>query len=322
MRQIHKLSIVIISALIMWTGINNNLYAQAQDVKTTGTAGYQFLLIPVNAKVAGMGEAAAGLTDLGSAAIFSNPGGLGFVQGEHSFSFSYSPWFADTKHSAVAYGFNGAGGVWGVSYNFFNYGTMERTVRRADQKVYEVLGTFTASSFAFGLTYSKQFTDKFSFGATFKYVKETIFDYGSSNLLFDGGIIYYTGFSSLRVAASVQNFGVNSKFRSDVFKMPGMLKLGLAGEVYGSDKEDIRVTVAADALHPTAGEERVVLGGEVAYKNTFYLRGGYKFFFDEETYSAGFGFRKQLPYAYGIDFAYSAYGRLGNITRISLDFAF
>ena len=38
----------------------------------------------------------------------------------------------------------------------------------------------------------------------------------ASNILFDGGVIYKTGFSSLRIAATIQNFGTNSKFINEI----------------------------------------------------------------------------------------------------------
>jgi len=48
------------------------------------------------------------------------------------------------------------------------------------------------------------------------------------------------------------------------------------------------------------------------------LRGGYKFFYDEESYSFGAGILPQASVPAGIDFSYSHYGRLGNIVRFSL----
>ena len=199
---------------------------------------------------------------------------------------------------------------------------MPRTVIAQGQKVYEVTGTFEAKSLALGLTYSVMLTDRFAFGATVKYARETIDMYRAGNLLLDGGVLYYTGLGSFRIAASIQNFGVNSKFINDDFKMPSVLKLGMAIDVLGGDGEENRITLAAQALHPNDAPEKVNIGGEYSWRNTLTLRGGYKFFTDEESYSVGVGLSPQMALPFGIDFAYANYGRLGNILRLTLQLGF
>ncbi len=70
-------------------------------------------------------------------------------------------------------------------------------------------------------------TDRFSVGVTLKYVQEKIDIYKADNILFDGGVIYHTGFHSLSIAARIHNFGTNTKFINDEFKMPSTLRLVL-----------------------------------------------------------------------------------------------
>jgi hypothetical protein len=184
--------------------------------------------------------------------------------------------------------------------------------------VYEVTGTFDAKSLACGITYSKMLTERFSFGVALKYVQETIDTYRASNVLFDGGVLYYTGLGSFRIAASVQNFGVNAKFLNDEFRMPSVFKLGAAVDVTGGDDADNRITLLAEALHPNDATEKINVGGEYSWRNTVSLRTGYKFFSDEETYSVGLGFCAQLSVPMVLDLSYSNYGRLGKISRLTL----
>jgi len=291
-----------------------------QDFKKNGTSGFTFLEVPVSARSAALAENSIALSDLNAEAMFSNPAALGVMKQQHNIFISYAGYIADIKHYAASYAYNaGAFGVFGVSIVQMDFGDITKTTIPTDpsQGLYQTMGTYNANSFALGLSYGKQLTDKFSFGVTFKYVKETIDIFEASNLLFDGGILYYTGLSSLRIAATIQHFGVDAKFVNQTFKMPALFKLGAAMEVYGNYESDYRVTALVEALHPTDGNERVNLGTEFCWKNIISLRGGYKFFTDEDTYSFGVGINPQLPLPMMLDFAYSDYGRLGNVLRFS-----
>ncbi|MGE5621312.1 MAG: PorV/PorQ family protein [archaeon] len=290
----------------------------SQDFRKTGTAGYTFLEIPVTARNAALGESSISLSDMNSSAVFSNPGALGFQKQNHSLSISYSPWFAEIKHYAAGYSFASDLGVIGIGAIALDYGSMPRTVRLSGQRVFEQTGMFSANSMALGLTYSKQLTDKFSFGITAKYVNEKIDVYSSSNVLMDGGFLYYTGLSSLRLGASITNFGTNSKFKNSEFKMPAMFRIGAAAEVYQSGKNS--VTLLVEAVHPTDADERVNAGTEIKLMDVLVLRGGYKFFYDEEKFSYGIGLALPVDYPVNVDFSMSDYGRLGNILRLTLQF--
>lgn len=302
--------------LIIILFLSSLLYGQ--EFKKNATAGFVFLELPITARSAAMGEASIALTDLDASGQFVNPASLGFSKQQHSFSVSYSPWIAEIKHYSTSYSINTDYGVFGIGAIVVDYGSMPKTMKIQGQRLYEVLGTFNSNSLAIGLTYSKQLTDKFSFGITGKYVREKIDIYSASNYLFDGGIQYFTGLSSLRIAATISNFGVDAKFINDKFKMPAMLRLGLAAEVLGDFNSEYRLTAAAEAIHPSDGDERVNIGAEFSYNNMIDFRGGYKFFTDEETYSFGVGVNTTVKVPIKMDFAFSDYGRLGNILRFTL----
>jgi hypothetical protein len=290
----------------------------SQEFKKTATSGFVFLELPVTARTAALGEASISLSDLNASGLFINPASTGFTNLTHSFSASYSPWIADIKHYASSYTFKTDFGVLGIGLIAVDYGSMPRVKKTSGQRVYQVEGTFNSSAIALQLGYSRMLTDNFSYGVSLKYVQETIDVYSASNFLFDGGILYYTGLGSLRLAAVFQNFGVESKFINDPFKMPAVIKLGLSAEVLGDNSSEYRLTTIVEALHPNDGDEKLNAGLELAWRNIITLRGGYKFFYDEETYSLGVGFNPNLDVPAQIDFAYSDYNRLGKILRFTL----
>lgn len=288
----------------------------AGDFKKVGTAGFTFLEIPVSARVNALGESSVSLDDLNSSAIFTNPGILGLTTLTHSMSVSYAPYIADIKNYASSYAFKSDLGVFAVGAIVLDYGTMPRTVRTVGQRLYEQTGEFKANSVSFGLSYAKQLTDKFSFGITAKYVSEKIDAYTASNILMDGGVIYYTGLSSLKIGAAIQNIGTNSKFINDKFKMPAMLRIGASADVFQNDQS--KVTLIAEAIHPTDSDEKLSVGTEIQLLKILSLRGGYKFFYDEEKYTLGLGLVPPGSYPVSIDLSYADYGRLGNILRFTL----
>ncbi len=313
----HTTKTLIASILVLASTL-----VQAQEFKKTATAGFIFLEVPASARTAALGEASLALTDENSAAVFNNPAALGFTGQEQSFSASYAPWFAEIKNYSSSFAVKTDAGVIGVGLVLFDYGSMPRTVVATNQQVYDVVGTFNANAMALGVTYSRMLTDQFSFGTTIKFVQERIDVYKASNVVLDAGVLYNTGLGTLRIAAAVQNFGVNAKFINDEFKMPAVFKLGAAVEAFGSAASDHRLTLMAEARHPNDGNEKVNIGSEYSWQNTIALRAGYKFFYDEESYSIGVGVNPHLPMPVTLDLAYSDYGRLGTILRMTLQVGF
>lgn len=290
----------------------------AQEFKKTATAGFVFLEVPSTSRNAAMGESGLALADEHSSAVFNNPASMGFTQYEQSFSASYAPWIADIKNYASSFAYKTDAGVFAVGLVLFDYGSMPRTQVAQDKQVFDVVGTFNAKSMAVGASYSKMLTNQFSFGTTLKYVNEQIDIYSASNIVLDAGVLYYTGLGSLRMAAAMQNFGTNAKFINDEFKMPAVFKLGLAGEVIGDMDSEHRLTLSVEARHPNDSNEKMSVGAEYCWNKSVALRGGYKFLYDEESYSVGIGIDPQLPMPVMIDVAYADYGRFNTILRMTV----
>jgi long-subunit fatty acid transport protein len=145
----------------------------AQEGKL-GTAGAQFLKIGLGARATGMAGAYTAVAD-NAEAIFWNPGALAQVE-SNDFSGAYVKWPADIVYSGAAFATNIEGfGVLGFHIAGLKAGDMRvRTLfnPEGDGRM------FSASQFAGGISFATFLTDRFSVGATWKYIQEDFFDYG------------------------------------------------------------------------------------------------------------------------------------------------
>jgi hypothetical protein len=300
-----------------------------------GTSSLQFLKVLPDARGTAMGDAIGSLAS-GVNAVFWNPAGITRTNGIE-ISGSLTMWLFDTRQGALAAALPiGDWGVIGLQFQYVDYGSI--LVTRADQLHFVGSGTdtrynpgltgetFTPSTYLVGLTYSKQLTDKFSTGVTAKYVRESL--WGSSTvsvvgsngvvedvntyadvLLFDFGLQYNTGYRTVRVSASVQNFGSQVQFAKEGYPAPMAFRIGTAADLFGKngllgEATDSRFTAAFDLFQPNDYMQQMHLGVEYSLVEAIFLRAGYKFYYDNLTLGAGVlqslgGFPLSIDYSYG-----------------------
>ena len=303
-------------------------------------AGMAFLKIDVGARKAGMGGTNASVE--GSIYdMFSNPAGLAFVQGFQA-STTVTNWFVDTQHygGGLAYRF-GDIGTFGVSLVVMDYGDFRRTIPAPGVDGFEDLGTFNVSEYALGFAYARQITDRFYVGGHLRYATQNLGDIlifdpvrgeelntenQVNNVVFDVGTMYYTGFRDLRFGMSIRNFSNQSDYFDQRFELPLTFDFGIAMDLLslapsspGMDRNS-ELTLALDWQHPRDFGERLHAGLEYGFADTFFLRSGYKFNYDSESFTAGLGVKAGLS-GYGLDVGY-AFGysdtNMGQIHRITL----
>jgi hypothetical protein len=298
----------------------------AQDFRKAGTTGFVFLEIPVSARSQAMGESGLSLIDAGTDGLFINPALITHGDAQYALGLIHSNWYVDTRHQAAAALFRvPAVATFGISVIHFDFGEIEKTRNpsRYDTGEFVRLGTYTAGATAIGLSLARQLTDQFSFGVTFKYVRETIDEYSADNIVSDIGFIYRTGFSSLRIGTFLQSFGLETKYAAEKFKMPQQLRMGLSGELFGEITDPDYLTVLVEAVHPNDADERIHLGSEWVLRDVIALRGGYKFGYDEEGVTLGLGLRfvyeaKKVTF----DLAWARHQRLESTIRYALGVEF
>lgn len=292
--------------------------AQVDDATKYGQAGMSFLAIEPSARVAAMGGTYAGVTG-SSESIFTNQAGLALLEGFDGMA-SVTNWIADTKLLSLSAAYRlGNIGSFGVSFISMDYGELRRTIpyNGTDPELrnqgYIDQGTFSPTELAIGLAYARQITNQFFVGGQIRYANQ---DLGSvdiideftgevlqnhenslSNIVFDIGTLYYTGFRDLRLSVNVRNFSNQADYFNQRFELPLTLDFGMAMDLLQLTPSEPGVTrnstlmLAADWQHPRDAEERLHVGAEYGLMDMFFIRGGYMFNYDSEGLTAGVGVR-------------------------------
>ena len=322
--------------------------ALAQPVlgQKVASTSMQFLHVMPGARAAAMGDAFTVLAS-GADAVFWNPSGVALVENQE-FSSTYINWIFDTQQGALSYAFHiGDIGALGLQIQYVDYGEFEETSNaRPHIQNIEAPGmtgrTFRPFSYLVGVSYARSLSDKFATGISIKYARESLFggervvaqvrqgvfqevNTWASGLLFDFGVRYNTGFHSVQIGASVQNFGADVKYAIESNPVPLLFRFGIAADVIGEDallvnENENRLTVAFDLFQPNDYTQQAHLGMEYEFAERFAVRGGYKFNYDSEGFTVGGGIKHTLgSVGLSLDYSYGSIGTyLGNVQRISL----
>ena len=283
-----------------------------------------------------MGEAYIAVTNDVSA-IYWNPAGLTNSANNQAI-FSHATWLVDVQHEFAAASYHlDANNVIGLSFISLHTDPMQVTTE------YQPTGTgnyFNYGDIAAGATFARKMTDQFSFGATVKYVRETIAELHTDAILVDLGTFYYMGLGSSRFSVVVSNFGNNVKPQGSAvngkgvtvtsfqdFSPPTMFRLGYAFEPYKEDQH--RITASIQLNHPNDNAENVRVGAEYEFNDLFFLRVGVKRTIGESFLGKATSTAEDLSFGAGVklslglttanvDYAFTNFNDLGSVNRISL----
>lgn len=315
-----------------------------------GSTSMQFLKVMPCARATAMGDAYSVLAS-GAEAVFWNPAGVGYIQNQE-LSMTYLKWIFDTQQGALSFASSlGNYGALGAQLQYVDYGEIPEatwTSPYKDDINYPGLTgrTFRPYAYLVGLTYANRLSDKFSTGISVKYAHESLYDgqtvsavsstgdtstvnTWANGLIFDYGLSYNTGFHTVRLGASMQNFGANVRYASETSPLPISLRVGVAADLLGNDallmpSEDSRMTVEFDLFQPNDYAQQAHLGVEYDYANVIALRAGYKFNYDADGFTAGVGVRQsfsEMQLTFDYSYASLSYN-LGSVQRISLGVGF
>lgn len=336
-----------IIALLLIIVLPNLIFSQG--FSKVGTAAAQFLKIGVGAKAIGMGESFAGIANDVSA-LYWNPAGIINLK-SISVGVSHSQWFAEIYHNyagmVIPLGDYDALGISATALT-----TREQEVTTVEQP--DGTGIFyNVNDVAFGLSYARLLTDRFSVGLTVKYIQQSAYNETANTVAIDLGTYLRTGFHNLVIAMCVSNFGGNmqlegrdlialadlskglsgeynpdARLKTESWSLPLNFRVGIAMDVVGGkdpliQSEYHRFTMAVDGNHPNDNKERVNIGGEYSWNENFFVRLGYKINYDVEDWTFGAGLKMNVgDQQVGFDYALVDYNVLGKVSRFSVELKF
>lgn len=345
MKSLIKLLVLIISFFSL------SLYAQV-DMKTTGQGGVNlkqtgqttmnFLQIGVSPKAAALGNSYTALSK-GVESVFTNPAGLTEMNSEFEAFISSTQWIADIKYLAGAVAWNGENyGSVALSFLIVDYGTIRGTAlidaASTSPDNYILTGDVkNVGAYAFGLTYVKQISPKFSIGGTAKYVGQqlgqfidaagNVSDNRANKWVFDMGVKYFPGIESLRLGMSMRNFSTFVRYQSFSSPLPITFAVGLGMNIMDLINKDLSnnhsVMVSTEFIHPNNYTDRVNAGVEYTFMNMVSLRAGYESNHDIFSWSGGLGVTQSIGgIKLNINYSYSATEYFDGVNRFSLNVDF
>lgn len=338
------LGLVVLGLLSSYAGAD----AQGQSVSKVGTTAGEFLQIGVGPRAMAQGGAFVAAADDASS-LYWNPAGLARLEGSEALA-AHSEWLADVNFDYLGVGLNlGDMGTLGVAVTMLSVPDM--LVRTEDRQ--EGTGeVFDAADLALAVSYGRAITDRFTFGATVKYIQQRIWHSTATGVAIDLGTQFRTDFfGGLTIGAVLYNFGTDMRldgrdlrtfvdpdprqlgnnnripanYEMDAFDLPLNFQFGITSRPINTRMH--QVTINADALHPSSNHESVNVGMEYGYQGRVFLRTGLQALFLDEReggFTGGLGIYQRLfdGAAAKLDYAYRAAGRLGDVHIIGFGLVF
>lgn len=324
----------------------SDAYAQGTSTSTTaenfnnvGGSGAAFQKVWAGARSAGMAGGFSALSnDIYS--IYWNPAGIARTQGI-SAGAAYTSWFGNINYNfigaivPISEKFRA-----GISLTVMDYGNLRASTLENDAN----RGNFNANDLAFGVTIAGAMTERFSFGATVKYLRNAILDMSADGIGFDAGSLYQTDFYKMKISLALTNLGPDRSFSGNSlsilasqdrlnttnedldarlatsgFPLPLNFKIGLATDVFQGEMDDQQLNVAFDFTESTDGPQRYNLGAEYVYSSIVAIRAGYAFNHDQLGLGLGAGYKyKSDDFLGNIDYAFNTSRNFGGIHTVSI----
>ncbi|MGC9336860.1 MAG: PorV/PorQ family protein [Candidatus Cloacimonadia bacterium] len=303
-----------------------------------GTAGLQFLKLDVDARAVGMGGAYTPYAK-GASASYWNPAGLAYTTGNELF-LNHLEYVADINYEYATFAFPTNIGIFAINTSVLYMDWMDVTTEDEFGPNGE---EFTGSDIMAGVSYGTKITDKFAIGLTGKYLRQNIDEYNVNGWSVDFGTIYESELDlwvlhDIIIGMSLRNFGPDLGYKVDndgdglydedpfdlldndgdglidedgeelAFPVPMNFSLGIATNLYKTEMHSLDLVFQLDNCVDRL--ETYNLGAEFKI-GTFFLRGGYQFNKDAQSWTCGFGCKIPTSFAIlDLDFAYSGFGYL------------
>ncbi|MFH1540297.1 MAG: PorV/PorQ family protein [Elusimicrobiota bacterium] len=273
--------------IIFFVGFYSNVFASSIS---GGTLLKQF----VGGRASSMGEAFVAISD-DLYGLHYNPAGMVNLKRDFTATYFQEP------DIGFNYGLFGYGqsfkklGVLAGSVYMYDAGTIDWEDENGNASKLNVQRDYL---FTFG--YSKEILEDFSVGINTKLFSSTIIEkYHATAYGMDIGGFYSTPINGLTTGIVMQNIGTPIKYIKKADPMPTTFRAGIAYRLSMPRKS--KLTVDLDVVKPNDSDTKENVGFDYWVNDLLSVRGGYKFGYDLESYSLGFGIKlSAIQIDYGI----------------------
>lgn len=191
-----------------------------------GSSGSVFTKLGIGARAAGLAGAFSGLAN-DISALYWNPAGIANLPGVNVGA-STSLWFGGVTENFI--------GVTlpvsekyraGFALTLVDYGNLAYSTIQQDANA----GSYNANDLSFAATIAGALTDRFSFGATAKYLRSTIYDMSATGIAFDAGSRYLTDFYHMTIAMDLTNLGPIKVSRETVLTSLQIIRVSMLSAI-------------------------------------------------------------------------------------------
>ncbi len=279
-----KYIIILLIAGLAWT-LMADVHSEA------GKYGYQFLNIPLSP--VSMALAGRGIHyDSNHTSWLWQPASA-VVDRDKSLSASHSTWIGDTAYSSLVYSYSSRSSHFGLGLINLSYGEIEKR-----DETGLLIGHYNPQDTNIRGNYALRINPSFYVGANLGVIYEKLDTASSLALCGDLGSTWLTPVADSRVSFAVRNLGISNKTDERREKLPLSMDLDLyKGLALGEQQ----LALEASLVKAVDEDMRIALSTELKLMQRLYLRAGYKFNTDAESFSAGLGlelFRIAIDYGY------------------------
>ncbi len=281
--------------------------------QSAGSSGLAFLKFGFGARNIAMGDAGSSASnDL--SALFYNPARLVLLE-QNEVMFMHNEWIQDVRSEVGGVKWSMFSLPFAVGFNVTSVSNIE--VR---DKPGEPISKFNANYFFGSLSSGFTVVQDLNFGATIKYLYESLLNDEANGFGFDFGFNYQTPIEGLTASTVIKNIGSMNALRNEETKLPTEFRIGGAYEFALEETKLDFIIVGEFQKYLDTDDIHLAGGGEIVYNKVFAARVGYQSGYEARSFTGGVGINWG---ALRLDYAYMPFSLgLGNANLFSIQFAF
>ncbi|MDR0686591.1 MAG: type IX secretion system protein PorQ [Dysgonamonadaceae bacterium] len=243
-----------------------SLSLAAQDGETV----FSYLLLPSSARGAALGGYNVSVVENDLPLIYMNPALLREDM-DMTINANYLSYIGDIGVGSATFAKTlGEKSVWGVGFNFANYGKMLETTQAQD-----IVGDLNANDICGNLFFSRDLTETFRGGIAAKLVYSNYSHNTAIGLGVDLGINYYNPETELSIGIAGKNLGRQVKsYEDELSNLPWNIQLGMSQRL---NHAPIRYSITLINLNHLRESlmRHFVFGVELMPSDNFWIAAGY-----------------------------------------------